>query len=278
MCIDSARGKRQNQEDHPVVAAVQDKAWSEKRRLAVAEETVEIHQKIRKCDGKKLPQYSSLESSEKGNRVTTMQLQASTEPFGGDCVENSTAEECLHCGEDEAVDVIIQTDGVHSSSDFSDEEQKSPDRNVMDILNWARPLPALLSPVQLSPLTTQDTVFGEVTDSSDEEVDCCVSAMEDILQNDQVQPQSYKVFSLSEESNRQSKSCEHGLDAEISCNLNWNGNNVHISPKMSGKEESDAETKQTEAATSITNVEANKDNLEENSENMETEKRGLTEA
>lgn len=102
-----------------------------------------------------LPWYSSLESAGKQNSVTAMQLQASTEPFGVDCVENRTTEECLHHDEDKTVDVIIQTDGAHSSSDFSDQEQKGPGGNVMDILNWARPLPALLSPVQLSPLTTQ---------------------------------------------------------------------------------------------------------------------------
>lgn len=84
-----------------------------------------------------------------------MQLQVSTEPFGGDCIENRTTEECLHSGEDKTVDVIIQTDGAHSASYFSDPEQKGPGRSVMDILNWARPLPALLSPVQCSPLTTQ---------------------------------------------------------------------------------------------------------------------------
>jgi len=84
-----------------------------------------------------------------------MQLQTSTERFGGDCVENWTAEECLHVGEDKIVDVVTQTDGAHSSSDFSDQEQKGPGGNVMEILNWARPLPALLSPVQLSPLATQ---------------------------------------------------------------------------------------------------------------------------
>ncbi|XP_075349802.1 little elongation complex subunit 1 isoform X3 [Mycteria americana] len=278
MCIDSATGKRENQENDPVLASVQDKAWPEKRRLTVTEETVQIHQKIRKCDGKTLPWYSSLESAGKQNSVTAVQLQVSTEPFGGDCVENRTTEECLHSGEDKTVDVVIQTDGAHSSSDFSDQEQKGPGGNVMDILNWARPLPALLSPVQLSPLTTQDILFGEITGSSDEEVDCSASAVEDILQEDQVQPQSCNVFSLSEECNRQSKSCEHGLDAEISRNLSWNEKNVCISPKMSSKEEKDAETKQSEAATLITNMETNKDCLEENSENMETEKRELTEA
>ncbi|KFZ45351.1 hypothetical protein N321_10039, partial [Antrostomus carolinensis] len=278
MCIDSATGKRENQENDPALASAQDKAWPEKRRLTVAEETVQIHQKIRKCDGKTLPWYSSLESAGKQNSVTAMQLQASPEPFGGGCVENSATEEGLHGREDKPVDVLIQTDEAHSSSDFSDEEQKGPDGNVMDILNWARPLPALLSPVQLSPPTTQDILFGEVTGSSDEEVDCSASAVEDILHKDQAQPRSCNVFSLSEECNRQSKPREHGLDAEISRSLAWNEKNVHIGPKMSSKEERDAETKQAEAATLMTNMETNKDHFKENSENMATETRELTEA
>ncbi|KFW00693.1 hypothetical protein N326_02935, partial [Eurypyga helias] len=240
-------------------------------------ETVKIHHKIRKCDGKTLPWYSSLESPGKQNSATAMQLQASTEPFGGDCVGNTTTEECLRSDEDKTVDVIMQTDGAHSSSDFSDEEQKGPGGDVMDILNWARPLPALLSPVQLSPLTTQDILFGEVTGSSDEEVDCSASAVEDILHEDQVQLQSCNEFSLNEECNRQSKSREHGPDAEISYNLSWNENSVHMGAKMSSKEDRDAETKQAEAAALITNTETNKACLEENSENVETEKRDLTE-
>ncbi|XP_042662647.1 little elongation complex subunit 1 isoform X2 [Tyto alba] len=259
MCIDSATGRRENQENDPVL------------------ETVQVHEKMRKCDGKTLP-WCSLESAGKGNSLTAMQLRASTEPFGGDCVENRTTEECLHGGEDKTVDEIMQTDGAHSSSDFFDQEQKGLGGNVMDILNWARPLPALLSPVQLSPLTTQDTLFGEVTGSSDEEVDCSASAAEDILQEDQVPSQSFNVFSLKEECNRQNKTCEHGLDAENSCDLSWNEKSVHISPKMSSEEERNAETKQDEAATLVTNMETNKDCLEESCENMETEKRELTEA
>ncbi|XP_074939903.1 little elongation complex subunit 1 isoform X1 [Phalacrocorax aristotelis] len=255
-CINSATGRRENQENEPVL------------------ETVQIHQKIRKCDRKTLPRYSSLESAGERNSVTAMQLQVSTEPFGDDCVENRTTEECLHSGEDKTIDMMLQTDGANSSSDFSDQEQKGPGGNVMDILNWARPLPALLSPVQLSPRTTQDMLFGEVTGSSDEEVDCSASAVEYILQDDQVQLQSCNVFSLSEECNRQSKSHEHGLDAEISCNLSWN----EKSPKMSSKEDKDAETNKAEAATLITNMETNKECLEEKAENMETEQRELTEA
>ncbi|XP_065485940.1 little elongation complex subunit 1 [Caloenas nicobarica] len=277
MCIDSATGKRENQENDPVIASVQDKACPEKRRLTVTEETVQIHQKVRKCDGRTLPWHSSLEIAGKQNSVTTMPLQVSTEPFGDDCVENRTTEECLYGGEDKTVDVIIQTDGAHSNSDFSDQELKAPGGSVMDILNWARPLPALLSPVQLSPLSTQDTLFGEVTGSSEEEVDWSASAVDVILQEHQVQHQSCNAFSLNEECNRQSKSCERGLDAEISCNLSWNEKKVLTGPKMSSTEERDAETKQVEAATLIKNMETDKDCLEK-SENMETKKRELTEA
>ncbi|XP_068092763.1 little elongation complex subunit 1 [Hyperolius riggenbachi] len=38
---------------------------------------------------------------------------------------------------------------------------------LLEIMNWAKPLPHLLSPLRLSPLTTKN-VFGEFTDSSDE--------------------------------------------------------------------------------------------------------------
>ncbi|XP_065521683.1 little elongation complex subunit 1 isoform X2 [Lathamus discolor] len=276
-CIDSATGKRKTQENGPVLASIQGKVWPEKRRLTGTEETVQIHQKIRKCDGKMLSWCSSLESPGKQIPVTAMHLQASTEPFGGDCIENRTTEECLHSGEDKTEDTMIQTDGAHSSSDFSDQEQKGPGGNLMDILDWVRPLPALLSPVRLSPPPTEDVLFGEDTGSSDDEVDRSASAVEDILQEDGVHPQSCNAFSFNEECSSQSKSCEHGPDAEVSQNLSWNEDNVHISPKMSSREEGDAETKQAEAATLITNMKTNDDCLEEKSENMETEKRELTE-
>ncbi|XP_014114190.1 PREDICTED: little elongation complex subunit 1 isoform X2 [Pseudopodoces humilis] len=273
MCIDSATGKRENKKNDPVLASVWDKEWSDKRRLTVTEDTVQIHQKIRKCDGKTLPWCSSEENAVKQNSVTAMITQTSTETFGDDCTEDRTTEENVHSDEDKTVDVGIQTG---STSDFSDQEQGDPGGNVMDILNWARPLPALLSPVQLSPLTTQDMLLGEVTDSSFEEDESSTSAVESILQENQVQSPSYNIISPGDDCNRQSKSCEHDFDAEISLNLSWNEKSIHISPKMSSKEERDAERKQAEGATLITNMETNKDCLEENSEDMETENRELT--
>lgn len=96
-----------------------------------------------------------MESTVKQNSVTGMIIQKSTEPFGDDSAENRTTEEHVHTDEDKTVDVVIQTGREHSTSGFSDQEQSDPGGNVMDILNWARPLPALLSPVQPSPLTTE---------------------------------------------------------------------------------------------------------------------------
>ncbi|XP_059325626.1 little elongation complex subunit 1 isoform X5 [Ammospiza nelsoni] len=237
--------------------------------------TIQIHQKIRKSDGKTLPWCSSGEGAVKQNSGTAMIIQTSTEPFGDDCAVNRTTEEQLHSSEDENVDVIIQTGREHSASGFSSQEWRDPDGNVMDILNWARPLPALLSPVQLSPLTTQDMFLGEVTGSSDEEDDCSTSALEDILQEDQVQPLSCNVISPGDECNRQCKSCEHGFDAEISLNLSWNEKNIHMSPKTSRKER-DAEREQVEGATLMTSMTTNKNCLEENSGDVETENRKLT--
>ncbi|XP_064277564.1 little elongation complex subunit 1 isoform X1 [Passer domesticus] len=257
MCIDSATGKRENEKNDPVL------------------DTVQIHQKTKKCDGKTLSWCSSGESAVKQNSITAMIIQTSTEPFGNDCAVNRTAEEQLHSGEDKNVDVIKQTGREHSTSGFSTQERSDPGGNVMDILNWARPLPALLSPVQLSPLTTKDMLLGEVTGSSDEEDDCSTSAVEDISQEDKVQPPSCYVICPGDECNRQCKSCEHGFDKEISLNLSWNEKNICISPEMSSKE-GDAERKQAEGATLMTNMVTNKNCLEEISGDVETENRELT--
>lgn len=102
-----------------------------------------------------LPRCSSVKNAVKQNSVTATIIPTRTEPFGDYYAESRTTEECLHSDEDETVDAIIQTGREHSTSGFSDQELRDPGGNVMDILNWARPLPALLSPVQLSPLSRQ---------------------------------------------------------------------------------------------------------------------------
>lgn len=122
----------------------------------------------------------------------------------------------------------------------------------------------------------KDILFGELTGSSDEEVDCTASAVECILQEDQVQPQNCNVFKLNEECNRWNKPRGHSLDAETSYNSSRTEKVVHIGPETLIKEERN--TKQCEVATSITNTESNRECLEENSENKETAKRDLMKA
>ncbi|OCT76161.1 hypothetical protein XELAEV_18031353mg [Xenopus laevis] len=58
--------------------------------------------------------------------------------------------------------------------DLADSYSLSTDHGKMtneflELLDWARPLPPLLSPITFSPSASQDTLFGEYTDSSYEE-------------------------------------------------------------------------------------------------------------
>ncbi|XP_025904316.1 little elongation complex subunit 1 [Nothoprocta perdicaria] len=271
ICIDGATGKRENQENDYILASSQHKSRPEKRRHLVTRETVQAPPKMRPPE-ELLPWRSALDSAQRHNAAAAPQARAGAEPFGDDRCESGTAEEGLQgctndsafC-EDRAVEVIVQTEGAHSSSDFSEQEQKSPCGNVMDILSWARPLPALLSPVQLSPLATEDVLFGELTDSSDEEVDCSVSAADGVGEEGQVQPCSH-ILGLSE---------EHVLDEGILGNLRNGEKSVPATPEMLSKEEGDAVTEQPEAAVSVTNIESNKELLGKNSENVKTEKTEL---
>lgn len=85
--------------------------------------------------------------------------------------------------EDKATDTSVQKDFACSSLHCSDEEEEDDDDDELGeklrfVLNWARPLPPLLSPVQLSPSRTQDALFGALTDFSDDEIDCSTSKAE----------------------------------------------------------------------------------------------------
>ncbi|XP_078543769.1 little elongation complex subunit 1 isoform X2 [Lissotriton helveticus] len=81
--------------------------------------------------------------------------------------------------EDKATDTSLQKDFACSSLHCSDEDDDDElGEKLRFVLNWARPLPPLLSPVQLSPSRTQDELFGALTDSSDDEIVCSTSKAE----------------------------------------------------------------------------------------------------
>ncbi|KAG8442583.1 hypothetical protein GDO86_011392 [Hymenochirus boettgeri] len=72
--------------------------------------------------------------------------------------------------EEKTSDFIVPRGLIGSHSPSPDHDKMTDE--FLEILDWARPLPPLLSPIKFSPLTTQDDLFGECTASSEEEIEC----------------------------------------------------------------------------------------------------------
>ncbi|CAI5780281.1 Uncharacterized protein PODLI_1B043503 [Podarcis lilfordi] len=84
--------------------------------------------------------------------------------------------------EGRSLEVISETDLGEGNVDVFSTEQDELGENLRDILKWVRPLPPLLSPIQFSPAATPDTLFGNLTDSSDEDdMNQDVQMLENIL-------------------------------------------------------------------------------------------------
>ncbi|KAH1178057.1 hypothetical protein KIL84_011759 [Mauremys mutica] len=241
-------------------------------------EVAQTHRKFRKSDDKMLHPHSSPETIEKQSSLTTLQIKVDKEPSGGDQFESKATEGGLQdyngdnaFYEDKNIEVVVQTDLTDSSSESSDQEQEQLDGNLLDILNWARPLPPLLSPVCFSPMATQDNLFGESTDSSDEEIDHNAHIVESILEEGKAESQSNTTFVSMKESNEDEKS--HELhDKEISTKLRENEEMpIYIdafTAKLRYVKEKDVEAKQTEMTVSSMNTFANEEHLEEDSDNI----------
>ncbi|XP_032659588.1 little elongation complex subunit 1 isoform X2 [Chelonoidis abingdonii] len=280
MCIDSTTGKTQNQEhDYILGSSVQGHSrMPEKRGRLFTEEVAQTHRKFKKSDDKMLHPHSSPETTEKQSSLTTLQIKVDKEPSGGDQFESKATEEGLQdyngdsaFYEDTNIEVVVQTDLTDSSSESSDQEQEQLGGNLLDILNWARPLPPLLSPVCFSPIATQDNLFGESTDSSDEEIDHNAHIVESILEEGKAESQSNTAFFNMKESNEDEKSHEPH-DKEISAKLRENEEMpIYIdafTAKLRHVKEKDAEAKQTEMTVSSMNTFANEEHLEEDSDNI----------
>ncbi|CAM4513876.1 unnamed protein product [Caretta caretta] len=288
MCIDSTTGKTQNHEhDYILAASVQGHSrMPEKTGNLFTEEVAQTHQKFRKSDGKMLHPHSSPETTEKQSSLTTLQIKVDKEPSGSDHFESKTTEERLQdyngdsaFYEDKTIEVVVQTDLTDSSSESPDQEQEQLSGNLLDILNWARPLPPLLSPVCFSPLATQDTLFGESTDSSDEEIDHNAHIVESILEEGKAESQSNSSFVSMKESNEHEKSHEPH-DREISTKVRENEEiPIYIdtfTAKLRYVKKKDAEAKQTEMTVSSMNTLANEEHFEEDSENIGPAKIDIT--
>ncbi|XP_054840915.1 little elongation complex subunit 1 isoform X2 [Eublepharis macularius] len=112
----------------------------------------------------------------------------------GGPMENKAMETAEACASDSAAaaaaayegsspDFAIRTDPSARSPDLFSKEPEEPGENLREILKWVRPLPPLLSPIQFSPGTTPDILIGELTDSSDEEMDQDAQMLESIFKN-----------------------------------------------------------------------------------------------
>ncbi|XP_053874214.1 little elongation complex subunit 1 isoform X2 [Malaclemys terrapin pileata] len=287
MCIDSTTGKTQNQEHDYILASVQGHSrMPVKTSKLFTEEVAQTHRKFRKSDVKTLHPHCSPETIENQSSLTALQIKVDKEPPGGDQFESKTTEEGLQdCNgdsafyEDKTIEVVVQTDLTDSSSETSDQEQEQLGGNLLDILNWARPLPPLLSPVCFSPLATQDTLFGESTDSSDEEIDHNAHIVESILEEGKAESQSNTSFISMKESNEDEKSHEPH-DREISTKLRENEEMpIYIdtfTAKLRYIKEQDAEAKRTEMTVSSMNTLANEEHLEEDSDNIGPTETDLT--
>ncbi|XP_039378122.1 little elongation complex subunit 1 isoform X2 [Mauremys reevesii] len=282
MCIDSTTGKTQNQEhDYILASSVQGHS-----KMPEKTEVAQTHRKFRKSDDKMLHPHSSPETIEKQSSLTTMQIKVDKEPSGGDQFESKATEGGLQdyngdnaFYEDKNIEVVVQTDLTDSSSESSDQEQEQLDGNLLDILNWARPLPPLLSPVCFSPMATQDNLFGESTDSSDEEIDHNAHIVESILEEGKAESQSNTTFVSMKESNEDEKSHEPH-DKEISTKLRENEEMpIYIdafTAKLRYVKEKDVEAKQTEMTVSSMNTFANEEHLEEDSDNIGSTETDIT--
>ncbi|XP_026528299.1 little elongation complex subunit 1 isoform X2 [Notechis scutatus] len=100
--------------------------------------------------------------------------------------------------EDRCQDGFTEADLATNNMDLLNNEQEEFDESLRDVLKWIRPLPPLLSPIQFSPVTTPDSLFGDITDSSDDEMEQNAQTLENIIEEyDEDKPAS-KTLHLTE--------------------------------------------------------------------------------
>uniref|UniRef100_A0A8D0HAQ4 Little elongation complex subunit 1 C-terminal domain-containing protein n=1 Tax=Sphenodon punctatus TaxID=8508 RepID=A0A8D0HAQ4_SPHPU len=267
MCIDSTTGKNRNQENDYFWASFQGYSRKlEKANKFFIEETAQNHRSSKKQDGKMSSHYSSPETAEKRTSLPPLQIKVDSLSPGGDQVENKATENsgvsnsdgCFY--EDNAIEVVLQTDLTDSSSDFSDQEFGG---NLLDVLEWARPLPPLLSPIQFSPSDTQDTLFGKMSDSSDEEIDQSARIVETILGESEVEIQSNTDFTMEDEREPPEKASSEDDETQVSVNA--------LTEKSRFAEARDAELAISSAFSST-----KENHLEDMTDNMQAEKADIS--
>ncbi|XP_067914837.1 little elongation complex subunit 1 [Heterodontus francisci] len=128
------------------------------------------------------PSHSSpLETSELPTSSPSHQLECDQEENNLSKMDESLTDEGLKSNSDSAfyddktVELTRQNDPIDTSSTDSDGggdddgDEDALSRQLQEILDWTEPLPPQLSPLPCSPSTKKQILFGDITDSSDDD-------------------------------------------------------------------------------------------------------------
>ncbi|XP_028909528.2 little elongation complex subunit 1 isoform X2 [Ornithorhynchus anatinus] len=212
LCIDSTSETLQPEDEEciPSPSFEELSVTPEKKTKALNEEekAAEEHRQSRKSlDDCEAPphQSSPVETLEMQTCLTTLSMEVDREPPGSDSSADDRIGE-----EDRSIEIAFrEDDGTEPGrteeaqdrwSDFPGEKHKLTEEELQVILNWVKP-PPLLSPVKSLPRFTPDTLFGDLSDSSDDEISHSAQAVECILENNPAEFQNtYGLNGVEEES------------------------------------------------------------------------------
>ncbi|XP_063154794.1 little elongation complex subunit 1 isoform X2 [Candoia aspera] len=185
-CIESSTGKKQiNKCEHVL-------------------ETVQNPEKVKKSEGAWISNCS-LEPSTMLTSPTSLKIKLDKKSAGNSRLIENTFMETTEANnsssafdEDRCLEAFTEADFSTSNMDLLNKEQEEFGESLQDVLKWLRPLPPLLSPIQFSPAATPDTLFGDITDSSDDEMEENAQTLENIIEEcDEDKPAS-KALHLTE--------------------------------------------------------------------------------
>ncbi|XP_070796890.1 little elongation complex subunit 1 [Pituophis catenifer annectens] len=179
-CIENSTGKKQiNKREHAI-------------------ERGQNPEKVKKSERAWLSEPSTMRTS-----PTSLKIQVDKKIAGNShLIENKFMETTKTnnggiSDEDRCLDGFSEADFATNNMDLLNKEQEEFGESLRDVLKWIRPLPPLLSPIQFSPATTPDTLFGDITDSSDDEMEQNAQTLENIIEEYEDKPAS-KTLHLTE--------------------------------------------------------------------------------
>ncbi|XP_042318484.1 little elongation complex subunit 1 isoform X2 [Sceloporus undulatus] len=143
--------------------------------------------KIKKSQGERNSNGSLSETCAAETTVSSMHIKSNkrstkySDPVESKTMETTETGNSSFC-EGSTLEDTSQTDLSATNLNLFNKDQEH-DESLRDVLKWLRPLPPLLSPIQFSPATTPDILFGDITDSSDEEMEDSAKTLENIIEN-----------------------------------------------------------------------------------------------